>query len=77
MEDILNELNSDNNLKFLSRAANLNLWESLLKKVNYVSYWYSNNSIEYQEECGKSGIKNYIDLSSIINFKGENIALYL
>ncbi len=74
-ENILNELNINKNLRFLKRSKNLNIWNSLLEESNYIPYLYTNSSFKYQEEYRRIYITNYTDLSSIINFNGENIGL--
>ena len=73
--NILNELNKDFNLIFELRYLNLKIWNSILEKSNYIPYLYTNSSIYYQELYRNKPNYEYIDLSSIINFKGECVGL--
>lgn len=73
--NILNELNKDFNLSFHLRYLNLEIWNSILEKSNYLPFLYTNASICYQELYRNSLSCDYIDLSSIINFKGEYVGL--
>ncbi len=74
--NILNNLNTLEDLFFISRRSNSKDWDQFLDKITYAPFLYSNSSIDYQEEYRKNDFKNYLDLSSIILFKGSVIGLF-
>lgn len=76
LNDILNKLNTVDALSFISRSSNIKKWDQFLEGINYAPFLYSNSSINYQEEYRKNNFKNYIDLSSIIIFKGSMIGIF-
>ena len=76
LNDILNKLNTVDDLSFISRSSNIKKWDQFLEGIKYAPFLYSNSSINYQEEYRKNDFKNYIDLSSIIIFKGSMIGIF-
>ena len=74
--NILNELNTLEDLSFISRRSNSKDWERFLNEIKYAPFLYTNESITYQEEYRKNDFKNYLDLSSIILFKGSIIGIF-
>ena len=74
--NILNELNTLEDLSFISRKSNSKDWEGFLNEIKYAPFLYTNESITYQEEYRKNDFKNYLDLSSIILFKGLIIGIF-
>lgn len=75
LNNILNQLNTLEDLSFLSRSSNTKDWDEFLNKITYAPFLYTNASIEYQEEYRKNDFTNYFDLSSIILFKDSIIGI--
>ena len=75
LNNILNKLNTLEDLSFLSRSSNTKDWEDFLNKIKYAPFLYTNASINYQEEYRKNDFTNYFDLSSIILFKDSIIGI--
>ena len=69
-------INTLEDLFFISRRSNSKDWDQFLDKITYAPFLYTNSSIDYQEEYRKNDFKNYLDLSSIILFKGSVIGLF-
>ena len=74
--NILNELNTLEDLSFISRKSNSKDWDGFLNEIKYAPFLYTNESITHQEEYEKNDFKNYLDLSSIILFKGSIIGIF-
>ena len=47
-----------------------------MNKIKYAPFLYTNSSIKYQEEYRKNDFKNYLDLSSLILFRGSIIGIF-
>ncbi len=74
-KNILNDLNTIEDLYFQPRYLDFTLWENFLNQIEYTPYLYTNSSIEYQEEYRRFNLSWYLDLSSVIKYKGSNIGL--
>ncbi len=73
--NILNQLNTLDDLSFISRSSQIKQWDQFLEEITYAPFLYTNSSILYQEEYRKNYFKNYLDLSSIIIFKGSMMGI--
>ena len=56
LNDILNKLNTVDDLSFISRSSNIKKWDQF-GRINYAPFLYSNSSINYQEEYRKKILK--------------------
>jgi len=74
--NLISNFNSNTELEFVSRSNNLDIWDDTLKHLEYVPFLYTNNSIRYQESYRCASFDEYYDLSSIIRFKGKDIAVF-
>ena len=64
-------------MSFISRRSNSKDWDGFLNEIKYAPFLYTNEVFTYQEEYRKNDFKNYLDLSSIILFKGSIIGIFL
>lgn len=64
------------NVKFIPRSKNPNLWSRVLEKCDFFSIFYENCQIEYQIEYYKFYKIFYKDVSKIIFFNEQPVAVW-
>lgn len=74
-KNILNKLNTLDNLQFFERSSNFKDWDLVLEKLDYCPFLYTNASIKYQEAYRSDSFSEYLDLSAVIKFKDEFIGI--